>query len=41
MKKDYIKPDCNITVLVMESHCLSFDSINNTENWNIEDEETI
>ena len=39
--KEYIKPECDIMVLVMESHCLSFDSKHNTENWNIEDEENI
>ena len=39
--KEYIKPECEIMVLVMESHCLSFDSKNNTEIWNTEDEETI
>ena len=41
MKKDYIKPECDITVLVMENFCASFNDKNYTENWQIEDEETI
>lgn len=40
--KEYIKPKCDIiTVLAMEALCLSFDSNDNTENWDIEEEETI
>jgi hypothetical protein len=39
--KEYTKPECEITVLVLESHCLSFNSTNNTENWHVESEETI
>ena len=41
MKKDYIAPKCTIMLLSMQAFCASFDSNNNTENWNIEDEETI
>lgn len=41
MKKDYIAPKCTIMLLSMHTFCASFDSKDNTENWNIEDEETI
>jgi hypothetical protein len=40
--KKYVEPDCNYTVLNMGNIvCGSFDSVNNTEMFNIEDEELI
>jgi hypothetical protein len=41
MKKDYIKPEIDITVLVMGNFCATFNQKNNTEEWDIEDEEDI
>lgn len=42
MKKGYKKP--TVTILVLSSQkmiCLSFDGTDHTENWNVEDSETI
>lgn len=41
MRKEYIKPESDITVLVMGNFCASFDKKDYTEEWDIEDEEDI
>ena len=41
MKKEYIIPITDVTVLKLGNFCASFDPTDNTENWTIEDEENL
>ncbi len=41
MKKEYLAPRSFSILLKMQAFCASFDNVDNTEKWKIEDEETI
>jgi len=41
MKKEYSEPKCYSIKLRVQTFCASFDSVDNTEKWNVEAEETI
>ena len=39
--KKYIIPESELVLIHLEPYCVSFDSNDKTENWSIDDEETI
>lgn len=41
MKKEYLAPKSCSILLKMQTFCASFDNVDNTEKWKIEDEENI